>query len=177
MNIFYIDQNPKKCAQHMVDKHVVKMILETAQLLSTAHRLLDGKMVVVKSHKGRNVKRWILDNELNDKIYQATHINHPSTVWTRERSGNYKWLYEHFLGLLEEYTYRYEKKHKCEELVKWLEKTPKNMPLCIFAPPYPAMDNKYIISEDSLTNYRNYYKNGKTHLYSWKNREPPKWLQ
>ena len=58
MNLFYLHDNPKDCANMHVDKHCVKMILEYAQLLSTAHRVLDGNQVVGKTATGRNVKRW-----------------------------------------------------------------------------------------------------------------------
>ena len=78
MNIFYISEDPVQAAQWMVDKHVVKMILESAQLLSTAHRLLDGREIEGKTKTGRKARRWILDDSREPIVYQATHINHPS---------------------------------------------------------------------------------------------------
>ncbi len=108
MNIFYTDSDPKIAAQNMVDRHVVKMILESAQLLSTAHRLIDS--------------------ESEDILYKSTHINHPSSIWTRENSANYDWLYEHFIALGEEYTHRYSRKHlTIEKLGEILKTTPKNI--------------------------------------------------
>ena len=176
MNIFYVDKNPIVAAQMMVNSHVVKMILESAQLLSTAHRLLDGTMYIEVSPKGRKIKRWRLDDSRNDVLYHATHVNHPSAVWVRESAFNYSWLYNHFIGLLDEYTYRYGKTHKCDSMRSSLQMIPKNISAVPFFDPPPAMDKKYIVSEDSVTNYRNYYKVGKTHLHKWKKREVPSWM-
>lgn len=177
MNIFYISTDPVQAAQWMVDKHVVKMILESAQLLSTAHRLLDGREVAGKSKTGRNVKRWILDDDRNDVVYQATHMNHPSAIWVRESVENYNWLVEHFFALGDEYTYRYSKKHKCfGELSYQLQSPPKNLTEYDMTPMPSAMDKKYIVSTDPVVNYRNYYKMGKSSFHSWKNRQPPEWI-
>lgn len=158
MNIFYLDRDPVKAAQYSVDKHVVKMILETAQLLSTAHHVLDGD----KAPEG---------------IYKVTHINHPSAKWVRESNNNYNWLYCHFLALLSEYTYRYGKQHKSGQLSEALKNPPFNIPTGYFTDPPPAMDEQYVISKDSVINYRNYYKNGKTHLHKYTRREMPEFLK
>lgn len=91
MNIFYLHSDAKECAVMHCDKHVVKMILETAQLLSTAHRLLDGN-----------------DDPI---LYKATHKNHPSAIWTRKSQKNYLWLTSLLQNLCQEYTYRYGKIH------------------------------------------------------------------
>lgn len=177
MNIFYIDENPLQAAQWMVDKHVVKMILESAQLLSTAHRVLDGDMFVGKTATGRNVKRWKLHDAREDVLYQATHINHPSAVWCRESVENYNWLADHMFALLQEYTYRYEKKHKIEgELSYMLQSPPNNLKEWPMTKMPSAMAEEYVISDDPITNYRNYYKNGKTRMFSWKKRQPPEWI-
>ena len=90
MNLFYLDRDPVVAAQMQCDRHVVKMILETAQMLSTAHVELDGVQVA----------------------YKATHKNHPSTVWVRERASHYLWAYRHMMALGREYTRRYGKVHK-----------------------------------------------------------------
>jgi len=177
MNIFYIDENPVQAAQWMVDRHVVKMILESAQLLSTAHRLLDGEEYEGKTATGRKAKRWKLHDAREDVIYSATHINHPSCVWTRSSVENYNWLVDHFFALMDEYTYRYDKEHKCfGELSYQLQSPPKNMPQYDKTPMLCAMADEYIISDNPVINYRNYYKNGKQHLFSWKRREPPEWI-
>jgi hypothetical protein len=178
MNIFYIDHNPQKCAEWAVDSHCVKMILESAQLLSTAHRVLDGVEYIDKTKTGRNVKRWRLPDDRDTELYSATHINHPSAVWCRESNNNYNWLWCYLDEHCKEYTYRYGKYHKVETsgLLQYLFATPKNIPLYPFTQPTPAMDTKYIISEDAVINYRNYYKYGKAHLHRWKNREAPEWI-
>jgi hypothetical protein len=180
MNIFYIDKDPKVCAEQMVDKHVVKMILETAQLLSTAHRILDGEEYIGQSASGRKARRWRLPDDRDTILYSATHINHPSAVWCRRSNNNYTWLFCHFLYLCKEYTHRYNNKiHKCEMnslFVERLSRLPTNIPVGYFTPVTPAMADEYIISPDSVTNYRNYYRRGKTHLHKWTKRQPPEWL-
>ena len=177
VNIFYIDKDPVQAAQWMVDKHVVKMILESAQLLSTAHRLLDGRQVVGKSKTGRRAKRWILDDSRDPVIYQATHINHPSAVWCRQSVENYNWLVDHFFALMDEYTHRYGRKHKCSgDLSYMLASPPQNLEEWFWTPMPSAMADEYIISEDALTNYRNYYKLGKARMHQWTNRQPPEWI-
>ena len=176
MNIFYVDESPVIAAQSMVDKHVVKMILETAQLLSTAHRLLDGVEYVGTSASGRKAKRWKLPDERETVLYSATHVNHPSAVWCRENHQNYTWLFDHFLALITEYGYRYGKDHKCIDMVDALFNPPNNIPKKAFTPVTPAMAPEYIISDCSVENYRNYYKRGKTHLHKWTKRNPPEWM-
>lgn len=156
MNIFYLDQDPNLCAQMMVDKHVVKMILETAQLLSTAHH--------------------VLDNSTNGELYKKTHVNHPSSKWARESRANYNWLYLHFRALLNEYQYRYGKVHASARLNVHLKDAPINIPLSEFSSPPCAMDAQYVISSDAIVNYRNYYNKGKRDLHSWKMREKPEWV-
>jgi hypothetical protein len=176
MNIFYISPNAIQAAQWMVDKHVVRMILESAQLLSTSHRLLDGELYAGKSKSGRSAKRWRLYDHREDSIYSATHINHPSAVWTRTSVENYLWLVEHFYALNEEYTYRYGKVHKCFGLAYDLQSPPKNLTEYDMTPMPCAMDKSYIISDDPVVNYRNYYKTGKQHLHCWSKRNPPDWI-
>jgi len=113
MNIFILDESPVKAAQLQCDKHVVKMILESAQMLSTAHRLLDGRMVLGKSKSGRSAKEWKLEDEVLDTVlYKAVHIGHPCTIWTMESISNYNWHFQHYKALAEEYEYRYGKTHK-----------------------------------------------------------------
>ena len=185
MNIFYLSSDPIAAAQMQVDKHVVKMILETAQLLSTAHRLLDGTEYIDKRYvegsfppRYRNVKRWRLADDINDQLmYQATHINHPSAVWCRQSNNNYNWLFYHFVGLMDEYHYRYGKSHACAKLTGCLQSPPMNIPIGPKTQPTPAMDAKYIVSKDSVENYRNYYIHGKSHLHKYTKRQMPEWLR
>jgi hypothetical protein len=185
LNIFYIDHDPVQAAEWMVDKHVVKMILESAQLLSTAHRVLDGKMEIrnrlvpgtLETPKYRKHKVWTLPDGRNDILYQATHINHPSAIWCRNSIENYTWLVEHFFALMNEYTYRYEKQHKCYgEISYMLQSPPKNLHKYEWTPMPSCMADEYIISNEPLTNYRNYYIMGKSKMHKWKNRQPPEWI-
>jgi len=171
LNIFYLDKNPQRCAQMHVDTHCIKMILEYSQLLSTAHRVLDGQEVTVKSKTGRNVKRWILPDSRDSILYSATHNNHPSAVWCRASSANYMWLAELLEECCKEYSYRYGKIHKVESggLMQALKNNiPKNMPDKPFTEPTPAMPDECKVPGDSLQSYRNYYSMNKTHLASWK---------
>lgn len=177
LNIFYVDTDPVIAAQSLVDKHVVKMILESAQLLSTAHRLMDGREVEGKTKTGRKARRWILDDSREPVVYMATHINHPSAVWTRTAVENYNWLADHFFALLNEYTYRYGKHHKCEgDLSYMLQSPPHNLKEYDSTTMPSAMAKEYVISDNPLTNYRNYYILGKKSLHKWTKRKPPEWL-
>jgi len=175
MNIFMLDSNPVQAARWMVDKHVVKMILESAQLLSTAHRLLDGKESQA-SINGRKRKLWSLFDERETQMYKATHVNHPCAIWCRESVENYSWLVEHFFALLDEYTYRYNKKHKCSDMGFILQSPPLNLKEWNITPAPSCMAKEYIVSDNVIENYRNYYKVGKKHIHSWKNRETPEWI-
>jgi len=78
MNIFYLDRDPRKCAEMHLDKHCVKMIIEYAQLMSTAHRVLDGTEYYDKTANGRKIKRWRLPDEREARLMKASHMNHPS---------------------------------------------------------------------------------------------------
>jgi len=188
VNIFYLDHDVTKCAEMHNDKHTVKMILEYCQLLSTAHRYLDGTEVVVKKYvngslpaRYRNTKKWKLKDERDDILYSATHINHPSAVWCRKTSANYEWLHKLLVELCKEYTYRYGKVHKCERegLVAQLARLPDTITSAPFTQPTPAMPDEVKIIGDSLASYRNYYNLNKTHLASWKgkinSRNKPEW--
>lgn len=176
MNIFYLDREVSKCAEYHNDKHVVKMILEYAQLLSTAHRVIDGEQYLDKTANGRSIKRWRMeDNTLETVLYKATHINHPSAIWVRQSNNNYNWLMCLFQSLLTEYTYRYGKIHATDRLVYFLRKPPKNIPVSYLTQPTPAMPDEYKVQGDSLQSYRNYYIGAKNNMAKWKNREIPEW--
>jgi len=177
MNIFYLDNDPRKCAEMHVDKHCVKMILEYAQLLSTAHRVLDGTQSVRLSKTGRKQTTFVLPDSRESVLYSATHINHPSAIWVRQSAKNYVWLYELFGWLCNEYTHRYGKIHATQRLDPELMIPPKNIPYDVdFTEPTPAMPDEYKVNGDSLTSYHNYYLGDKTRMFSWKNREIPKWI-
>lgn len=149
MNIFYLHYNVIVCARWHVDRHVVKMILETCQLLCSA--------------------LWSLGIEAP---YKNTHKNHPSAVWTRDNISNWKWLQALGMALCYEYRYRYGKIHRCEEIIQGLLIPP--LPRGDFTPPTPVMPEEYKRygeggDIDSLASYREYYKAGKKHLHFWKN--------
>lgn len=163
MNIFYLHPDPAICAEMHNDKHCIKMILEYSQLLSTAHRVLDG------------VDNVLPDNR-NDYLYKTTHVNHPSAIWVRRCYENYDWLVRLLECLHAEYTHRYGKVHKSEALLDFLTSPPDNIPYneC-FTEPTPAMPDECKIPNDSIASYRGYYINHKAHLASWKNRPTPNW--
>ena len=177
MNIFYLHNDPKTCAEYHVDKHCVKMILEYAQLLSTAHRVLDGTLSDVISHSGRRKKVYTLNDSRDGILYSATHVNHPSAIWVRQSEQNYRWLFTLFCELLKEYTHRYGKLHACERLVTTLGKPPKNIDMDKqFTEPTPAMPDDYKVAGDSIQSYKNYYLGDKQRMFSWKNRSVPSWI-
>jgi len=169
INIFYLDHNVDTCAEYHVDKHVVKMILEYAQLLSTAHRVLDG----VKVEKTFRLN----DSFMDSFIYKATHVNHPSAIWARHSRSNYMYLYDLWLSLMREYTFRYGKVHKSSRLIEALKNPPKNISNGDFTQPTPAMPDDCKVPGDSIASYRKYYVASKSKLASWKMRTQPEWFE
>ena len=135
MNIFYLDKCPSKAAKLQYNKHVVKMILESAQMLCAAHYVLGSSI---------------------DIPYKLAHKNHPCTIWVRENSLHYDWLYEHFVALSREYRKRYGKTHlsitKCKDLVY----LPPGIPTVMFNQPPQCMPDEYK-NECSIQAYWNYY--------------------
>ncbi len=178
MNIFYLSNNTKECSQMHVDRHVIKMIVEYSQLLSTAHRVLDG-VEYIDSSSGRKIKRWKLGSSYEPILYKATHINHPSAIWVRQSYDNYRWLVSLLCQLCKEYTYRYGKIHKVESsgLYELLTYAPFNIRPGVFTEPTPAMPTEYIIKGDSIQSYKNYYNGSKQHLHNWKNRPIPDFIE
>lgn len=160
MNIFHLHKNPTIAAQMMCDKHVVKMIVESAQMLSTAHHILDENVVV-------------------ENIYKSTHVNHPSNKWVRETSSNYDWLYEHFCALCDEYTHRYGKVHLTDKkLREGLSVRPNNIlvgPLTKI-PLAMKQNPECQFPDDPVKSYRMYYKT-KTFDMKWTKRKTPKWMK
>jgi hypothetical protein len=159
------------------------MVLEYAQLLSTAHRILDGVESVGLSKTGRKQTRYVLPDDRESILYSATHINHPSAVWVRRTSSNYMWLAELLEECCIEYTYRYGKIHKVEDsdLMQTLKNIfPTNIPEGAFTEPTPAMPDECKVTGDSIQSYRNYYVMNKGHLWSWKgkinSRTEPNWF-
>jgi len=138
MNIFALDEKPEKAVKMYLDSHVVKQILETAQMLSAAHRIF-----------GSN----------DDVFYKLTHKNHPCTKWIRENSANYFWGFRLFDALCTEYTYRYNKIHLSEtKLYGVLSFEPKLIPISNTITPFPQAMPLEFRSDNSIEAYRNYYK-------------------
>lgn len=180
MNIFYLDPDPKTCAEMHISKHVVKMIIEYAQLMSTAHRVLDGEEYTALTANGRRIKRWRMnDPVMESTLYKASHINHPSAIWCRQTLQNYVWLYRMWFYLLQEYTYRYGRQHECAKLRAALYLTPEKIKVGEFFPPTPAMPDHVKIPGNSLASYHNYYNISKRGFASWQgkvnSRPTPEW--
>lgn len=144
MNIFYLHKDPVKAANVQYNKHVVKMILESAQMLCTAHHCYGS------SEQKANVP------------YRQAHLNHPSTVWARKSISTYMWLYDHMIALGKEYTKRYGKEHltilKCRD---FLATPPLHIQGNDFCEPPQCMPDEYKVDNDTVTAYWNYYENEK----------------
>tara|TARA_Y100000758_G_C15868015_1_gene355606 strand:+ start:58 stop:519 length:462 start_codon:yes stop_codon:yes gene_type:complete len=152
MNIFILDNEPKEAVKMTCDKHVVKMVIESVQMLSTT--------------------MW--ENHFEGP-YRPTHKNHPCTIWARESLQNHQWLWDYTNQLGKEYTYRYGKQHKSHTVL--LEKIPYDIDLpSIGLTPFPqAMPDEYK-GNDPVMAYRKYYINEKADICTWKNREVPSWF-
>lgn len=186
MNIFVLDSDPVLAAQYQCDKHVVKMIVESAQMLSTAHRLLDGKMKLIerfnaKTGKTRRAKIWQIENSpLDADLYAVAHPGHPSTIWTMESLTNYLWHYQHFCALCDEYTYRYGKKHATDTKLRFvLDEAPANIPEGPATPFKLAMKSnpECMNPADPVESYRKFYqtKQGRFKMV-WSKRSVPAWF-
>ena len=155
MNIFVLDRNPVVAAQMQCDRHVVKMVLESAQMLSTAVNLLGG-----------------------EARYKTAHVNHPCSVWARQSLGNFLWLYDHGMALAEEYTHRYGKRHKSEEVIRdCMHQWEAGLPLYgLNCTPHPlCMPDEYK-TDDVVQSYREFYLGDKVRFAQWnKTRPAPQW--
>lgn len=159
MNIFFLDADPVKAAEFHCDRHVVKMILETAQLLSTAHVVLDCNLVA----------------------YRPTHKNHPSAQWVRVSSSNYEWAYKLLVALCQEYRYRYGKNHATEAHLEALGRLPMRIREGSLTPIALAMPDVLKSLYGGVEAYRMYYSlykrvfsDGKP--ATWTKRPVPSWF-
>tara|TARA_R100000664_G_C2740417_1_gene129005 strand:+ start:27 stop:488 length:462 start_codon:yes stop_codon:yes gene_type:complete len=151
MNIFILDRDPKVAATMLCDKHVVKMIVETAQMLCTA-----------ASKLGHEVP------------YRPTHSKHPCTLWAGESRSNWDWLVEHGIAMCEEYTRRYNRIHKTQAIIEWCKSSHVSPVEDIGLTPFRlAMPEKYKCS-DPVKSYRDYYMGEKSKFAKWKTC-PPSW--
>lgn len=162
MNIFFLSLNPKEAARLHCDKHVVKMIIETAQLLYSAH--------------------WVLHPEgLNENAYKLAHKNHPCSIWTRQSLTNYMWLASLGWWLCKEYQHRYgaHKLHKTEAHIEWLmNNPPKSISEIEFTKPALAMPDEYK-QDDTIEAYKLFYIESKFKIrgiVNYTNREWPEFL-
>jgi hypothetical protein len=147
MNIFILDQDPVKAAEYLCDKHVIKMLLESTQMLCTVHRL---------------------GGSTDNSLYKAAHIKHPCVIWLCESSGNYNWLVKHLVAMHEQYKLRYHREHKSfTELYHIVKEPPswlKDIGLTRFALAVPELYKK----EDPVLSYRLYYVCSKIEICNWK---------
>ena len=153
MNIFFLDWDPQKAAGFHADRHVVKMTLESAQLLCSAHWATGGTAP-----------------------YKPTHKNHPCAIWVRESLSNYQWLARLGLYLCEEYEKRFGKIHKSKEIIQWCSEHFPDIPEHGLTPPVLAMPDDFKVADDPVQSYRNYYIQGKRHLAKWKSGRIPVWF-
>lgn len=150
MNIFVLDKNPIRAAKMACDKHVVKMILESAQMLCSVQP--EGTAP-----------------------YKRSFYNHPCTKWVRTSDANYDWLIEHGLALCREYTCRYLKHHKSEKVIKWCDENRPQLPYIGLTPHPTCMPDRYKV-ECAIESYRNYYNGEKAYFAKWKNVDTPTWF-
>lgn len=165
MNIFWLDDYPEISVKYYCDKHVVKMILEYAQLMSTAHHEFNSY--------------WKKD------VYKPTHKNHPCAIWVRESADNYMLLFTLFKELSREYTYRYGKVHKTDrEKSHILAHVPDGLQFSMATkPPQCFNGHDEYKGDDHIVAYRRFYNGTKRNLFTlkdgspaWKNRPIPEWV-
>jgi hypothetical protein len=186
MNIFFLHPNPRKAARWHLDKHVVKMILESVQMLYTAHwvlcypELLTCKSPVAVSCLQKTLAAPPVFLTAPTSGYRPVHVHHPCTVWVRTTRGNYRWLALLALELCREFRFRYEHEHSCFIHAKWLYENPPSallgMNQTIAA---IAMDPKYRINKNPVCCYRNFYRKSKVEergLGKYTKRHEPHWL-
>ena len=190
MNLFILHEDPVIAAQMQCDKHIPKMVVESGQMLSTAHRVLDGVLDRRPSKSGKtSVKYWDLylgrdDLEGELLLYKAVHVGHPCTQWTMESDMNYRWHYDHFIALCQEYTYRYDKIHKtARDLGGPLYSAPRNIPKGPLTPFRLAMGSNPecvvygLGGTDAVQSYRNFYQTKQERFkMDWTKRKVPEWF-
>jgi hypothetical protein len=161
MNIFILSLLPAECAQYMIDKHTIKILLECVQMLSTCVRVLGP------------------DKAFDKCLYKMAHKNHPVTIWCRTSLANFMWTLDLIDALHEEWRFRYshEKIHKSYSVSLYIrENIPTNFPETSLTPFALCMPDIYKIPGDPVESYRNYYRGEKRAMASWKKRERPDWF-
>lgn len=160
VNIFYLDRDSATAARYHCDVHVVKMIVETAQLLSTAHHVIDP------------------NGAANRNLYRATHVNHPCAVWVRSSTLHYRWSFELLHALLKEWAHRYGHSglhcHATFRLLGDLAEFPNGMPLLEWSDPPQCMPDEFR-GPSTVMAYRDYYVGEKARFAKWRNGAPSRW--
>ena len=162
MNIFILNEDPYVAADNLCDKHKVKMLIETCQMLSA---VLD-----VRGRKG-------LSTELELPQYPKAHIKHPCTIWACESYINAQWLVKHLHGISQSYAKTYPRKE--HKLAKHYEVYSREIQHCAFpimdkrTEFVQAMPDEYKVKQDAVSAYKNYYLMDKT-FAKWK-LGAPKW--
>jgi hypothetical protein len=183
MNLFVLSECPIKAAQLQCNAHATKMVVESAQMLSTAHRMLDGYLEKRPSSSGKRMSKYYVhpDEVLEQELYKAVHHYHPCTVWTMETSANYEWHYKHFVALAEEFEYRYEKVHgSFAKLGKLLSKLPDNIPQGeqTIWPLAMKSNPECMFPSDPVKSYRLFYQTKQERFkMEWKKRSVPSWFE
>jgi hypothetical protein len=178
MNIFFLHPNPTRCARWHCDKHVVKMILETAQLLYTAHWVLAASAGVPPALETAPPRK---DQPTTHGYMSIHNPKHPCAIWTRESLQHYQWLVVFGIALCNEYRVRFDNKaHSCEKHLLWLYwNPPAQLKDKGWVQPPKAMPEEYKRSKDSVRCYRLYYKENKgavRNILTYTHRHPPHWL-
>ena len=153
MNIFVVNKDPAIAARQLCDKHVVKMILESAQMLCSAF-------------------------ENGEAPYRRAYYNHPCTNWARASQANYEWLLVHAYELCEEYFHRYGKIHKSLDAIDWCDNNSHNLnlPDIGLTPFAQAMPEEYK-DNNPVRAYRAYYNGEKAYFAKWSERKCPRWFK
>ena len=183
MNTFVLSFDPAEAASFHCDKHVVKMIVESAQMLCAAHwlHILYSENKTISDFKRiKDAVFWMKDNcdKQSFPPYKMTHVRHPCTLWTSKNMSNYIWQLSLCESLLVEYTNRYKRTHLTKSTLEWLKSNfPINIkkeeitlfPVCM-KDEYKVYDSYNEI--DIIKSYRNYYIKDKSRFAKWK--EPSK---
>jgi hypothetical protein len=184
VNIFALDKDPRRAAEMHADRHCVKMILESAQMLCTAHWLGWARLLKAPKLKQKQLQQWLYDNVPKDlqPPWKMTHVGHPCTQWTQRVWGNYFWHSRLGLALCDVYTERYGKVHKSLEVHRWLNRhIPPTFETSIENPvgmtPFAiCMPDDVKVPDDPVRSYRNYYVVHKARMARWAHSEKPVWF-
>lgn len=157
MNIFVLDTDPIKCAIYHNNKHCIKQLLETSQILCGVHHMTD--------------------QDTDQVPYKLSHKNHPCSIWARECLENYIWLCDLGMALCREYTHRYNKRHKSQAVIEWCYDNLPNIPELGDITPFALAMPDECKTDDPVESYRRYYMMHKQNIANWKMRDIPKWYK